>query len=236
MQIRVTINLFIFAPNTKYISMIKDEWYTNKTWNGKIDSKFEDFFKRARGDSNKADILQIQGCHLLSNSNKNIQEVGEALLTRLCEDYPAEHSSIIIAQEKLGDYFLYQHDFTQAAHYFKLVIQYCKDQKSISGTSGLAEIKLADSLVKTKQPALLDQAYTLVVDFPTNLCKLIDQKFYHADLAARICDKLDKKEEAIKFAISAIEIAKSVKPNFGNKKNNAPSAAQLKLLKEIIAS
>ena len=81
--------------------MIKTDWYTNKTWNGKIDSNFEDHLKRARGANNKAAFLQIQGCLLLENSQPNIQAVGLAILSRLLEDFPLEYSSILLAQEKI---------------------------------------------------------------------------------------------------------------------------------------
>lgn len=94
--------------------MIKTEWYINKTWNEKIDSNFEDHLKRARGAGNKAEFLQIQGCCLLEHAQTNIQEVGLALLSRLLDDFPAEYSSVIVAQEKMGDYYLRHAQFEKA--------------------------------------------------------------------------------------------------------------------------
>jgi tetratricopeptide (TPR) repeat protein len=191
---------------------IKDEWYKNKSWNGNIDSNFEKNLKYTRGNCNKAEYLQIQGCLLLENPQSNIQEVGVALLSRLFEDFPQEHSSIILAQEKLGDYYLQQNNYQQAIYFFNLVTKYCIEQNSRGGTSTMADLELAEALLHTNDTKNAEQAYELVMQYPVALLKINSHKFYYAALAARICHLLNKKDEAMEYAKTAIEIAAILRP------------------------
>lgn len=198
-----------------------DDWYKNKTWNGSIDSRFEDGLKRTRNSSNKAEYLQVQGCYLLDSPQANIREVGLHLLSRLFSDHPSEYLSILTAQEKLGDYYLQQKSIDQALHYFTMVTDHCTRQNSRAGTSGMADLKWAEAILKTNQPAKLEAAYQLVMQYPTALLKFNDAKFYYAELAAHICDRLNKKDEAAAFAQTAISLNVIIKPSLRRFNNTA---------------
>lgn len=213
-----------------------DEWYKNKTWNGSIDSRFEDQLKRTRNSANKAEYLQIQGCCLLDSPQANIREVGINLLSRLFSDHPAEYLSILAAQEKLGDYYLQQKNIDQALQYFTMVMDHCAQQNSRTGSSGMADLKWAEAILKTNQPAKLEAAYQLVMQYPTTLLKFNDAKFYYAELAALICDRLNKKEEAAAFAKTAISLNVIIKPSlrkFNNTASNNGSAESFRTLEAI---
>ncbi len=213
---------------------IKDEWYKNKTWNGKADSIFEQNFKYTRGDNNKAFYLQQQGCLLLLNNQKNIQEVGLALLSRLIEDFPAEHSSIVLAQEKMGDYFLHQKKYGEAAKYFTIVVDYCAAQNSSSGTSGLAVLKFAVAIFKTGEIDKMERAYELLQNFSAYQLKMDDARFYYNETGAHICAALHKKEEAVKYAAAALKIVTDTPVTLHKKPGTAsPTKQQLHLLQQI---
>ncbi len=219
--------------------MMKSEWYTNRTWSGDIDAKFEKYLKHTRDPTNKADYMQLQGGLLLDNNQQNVQDVGVGLLTRVIEDFPTEHTSVILAQEKLGDYYLKQHYFERAAHFYKIVVKYCKAQNSRSGTSTLADLKLAEALVRNGKDDQLDAAYKLIKNYPVELLKLMDNKFYYTQLAAQVCDVLHKDIEAKEFAVAALALPQIMKPVFkGNKLATANKLAGrlLRALKEIAAS
>lgn len=215
--------------------MIKSEWYTNRTWNGNIDSKFEKYFKHTRDAANKAAYLQIQGALLLDNNQQNVQNVGVALLTRAIEDFPAEHTSVILAQEKLGDFYLAQHNYALAETFFRTVTEYCKSQNSIGTTSGIAELKLAETILHLDQPAKLEEAYQLVMCYPVATLKLMDVKFYYTSLAAQVCDATNKPAEAKEFATAALKLPKLVKPGVNKTKTAAQKTTgrQLRTLLEI---
>lgn len=212
----------------------KDDWYQNKTWNGRIDSHFEDQLKRTRNAGNKAEYLKVQGCFLLNSPNVNIREVGISLLTRLCSDFPSEYYSVLPAQEKLGDYYLAQKNYEQAENYFKLVIDPCIKQNSRTGTSNMTDLKWAETIVKTNQAEKLEAAYQMVINYPLALLKLSENKLYYTELAAHICDQLDKKEEAAAFAKTAIALSAVSKSTFSKQKNNEAKKTSTSLLRTLL--
>ena len=218
--------------------MIKSEWYTNRTWNGTIDSKFEKYLKHTRDNANKAEFMQIQGNLLLDNSQQNVQNVGVALLTRVIEDFRTEYTSVILAQEKLGDYYLKQLDNKQAESFYRIVTTYCKKQNSRSGTSTYTDLKLAEAILKSNDDEKLSEAYQLVTEYNVALIKLMDVKFYHAALAANICDALNKIDEAKGYAKAALAMPKVIKPSFKEKSilSSKIIGRQLRTLEEIVAS
>ena len=165
---------------------IKDGWYKNKTWNGSIDKAFEAGLKRERGNNNKANCLQIQGCLLLLNTQKNIQEVGTVLLNRIFEDFEQEHISVLMAKECLGDYYLQQQQYYQAAAHYNWVHTETGKQLSAGGTSGLVPIKLADALFHLDAATHQIQIKALLANFSIAALKTPKSKQYHAQLISKI--------------------------------------------------
>lgn len=163
-----------------------DSWYKNKTWNGDIDRVFEKNLRYERNETNKATYLQEQGCLLLQNSSEKIQEVGLVLLSRLLEDYRTAWDQILIAQEKLGDYFFKKSQYELAAAYFKTVTEYCVQQQSRTNTSNMADLKWAESLYKTNTADVLPVAAELLRNYPVELLKSAEQKTYYAQLQVQI--------------------------------------------------
>jgi hypothetical protein len=213
----------------------KDDWYRNKTWNGRIDSIFEEGLKRARNAGNKAEHLKVQGCLLLNSPQANIREVGIALLTRLCSDFPSEYYSVLPAQEKLGDYYLSQKNYLQAEYYFKTVTDHCTKQNSRTGTSNMADLKWAATILRSNQQDKMETAYQLVMQYPPLLLKQHDSKLYYAELAAYICDRLDKKEAAAAFATTAIALSKITKPALTHRTTNNTKDESAGLLRTLEA-
>lgn len=220
--------------------MIKDDWYRNRTWSGKIDSNFEKNLKYSRGDSNKADFLRIQGSYLLDSNQNNIQEVGIALLTRLFEDFSAEHSTVMLGQEKLGDFYLQKSQFAMAERHFKIVSNYCIAQKSSSGTSGIVDLKLAESILRSINEHRFQEVYLMLKEFAVEGLKNKEHQLYHAELAAQVCHLTGLKEEASGFAQSAIALSKGTKSIFNQPKvtsNKVPafkfSAMQMLIIPNI---
>lgn len=163
---------------------IKDAWYKNKTWNGSIDKAFEAGLKRERSNSNKANCLQIQGCLLLNNHQKNIQEVGTVLLNRIFEDFEQEHSSVLIAKESLGDYYILHNQYYQAAELYKWVHAETLSQFSAGGTSGYVPLKLANALFHLDAVVHKNNIHELVTNFPITALKTLKSKQYHAQILA----------------------------------------------------
>lgn len=213
---------------------ITDSWFKNKTWNGDIDTRFEKQLRYTRNPIHKAAYLLVQGSLLLENPNENIQEVGQVLLSRLIEDLPTEHSPILTAQEKLGDYFFKKQQYEKAAAYYKIVVQYCVQQQSRTNTSFITDLKWAETFLKMNRVDCLEEAYQLVARYPVSLLKLNEQKFYYAELGALICHKMYKITAAKEFAAQALKLAAAVKPVPGKNNKALISDARLQMLALIL--
>ena len=209
-------------------------WYKNKTWNGDIDERFEKQLRYTRNPIHKAEYLLVQGCLLLENPNQNIQEVGQVLLSRLLEDLPSQHSPVLTAQEKLGDYFFGKQQYEKAAEYYKIVVDYCVQQQSRTNTSMITDLKWAEAILHLNLVEQFEKAFELVVHYPVALLKTAEQKFYHAELGALLSDRMYKKTEAIEFAGAAIEYAALIKPPAGPGKNKVGSSSMELRLKKML--
>jgi hypothetical protein len=208
-------------------------WYKNRTWNGDIDERFEKNLRYTRNPIHKAGYLLEQGSLLLENPNQNIQEVGQVLLNRLIEDLPSEHSPILTAQERLGDYFFKQKHYAKAAGYYKTVMDYCIEQQSRTNTSTITDLKWAACMLHLNQVDQFEKAYELVQHYPAALLKTADLQFYHAELGALLCDRMYKKIEAKEFATTAIAISSKVKNATAGAQNEAALETRLQKLAEI---
>ncbi len=207
-------------------------WYNNRTWNGDIDTRFEKQLRYTRNPIHKAEYLLVQGSLLLDNPNQNIQEVGQVLLNRLIDELPTEHSPILTAQERLGDYFFKKKEYEKAADYYKIVVDYCVEQQSRTNTSMITDLKWAESILLLNQVDQFEKSYELIKGYPQTLLKTPEQKFYHAELGALLCDRMYKKEEALVYAAAAIKISPKLKPaGLPGKNKNAEVAMDIRLQK-----
>jgi tetratricopeptide (TPR) repeat protein len=208
-----------------------DSWYKNRTWNGDIDTRFEKQLRYTRNPIHKAEYLLTQGSLLLENPNQNIQEVGQVLLSRLIDDLTTEHSPILTAQEKLGDYFYKKKEYEKAAGYYKIVVDYCVEQQSRTNTSMMTDLKWAECMLHMNQVDQFEKAYELLANYPVTLLKTPEQKFYHAELGALLCERMYKKTEAVEYAQAAIKLSSKLKPVAPGKNKNAEVAMQIRLAK-----
>lgn len=213
-----------------------EDWYRNTSWDKTIEADFETRLKRSRGAFHKAQYLRIQASYLLDNSDKSIQMVGLRLMERLIKDFPTEEFSVIFGHEQIGDYFLKQGDFDIAEQQFRVVTEYYKNKKSRSGTSGIADLKLAETILTSNQVGKFEEAYKLCKEYPIGELTMNSDKFYFAALAARLCDKMNKKEEARDYAKTAINLSKITEPQFSRHKTVGlvnTTDKQLRLLEQI---
>jgi hypothetical protein len=216
--------------------MATDDWYRNRSWDSTIEADFEARLKRSRGACNKAQYLRIQASYLLDSPDKDNQLVGLRLMERLIKDFPTEEFSTIFGHEQIGDYFFDQGDFDVAEQQFRVVTDYYNKKQSRSGTSGIADLKLVETILTGNQTSKFEEAYKLCKEYPASELTMNSDRFYYATLAARLCDKMNKKEEAKQYAETAINLSKIKKPQFSRHKTvglvNATDK-QLRILEQI---
>jgi len=198
--------------------MGQDEWYRNTTWDKETSELFESKLKRSRGAYHKAQYLRVQASYLLDSTN--FQDVGVRLMERLIQDFPTEDFSATFGKEQLGDFYFKKGDFERAKAYYQEVTNQYK-VKNRSGTSGVADIKLVDTILKLSEKEKFEEAYNLLtVDFEKTggSLTLNDDRFFYARVFAELCDKLGKRDEAKQYAVKALEISKIVEPQFARHK------------------
>lgn len=200
--------------------MSKDDWYRNTEWNEQIESEFEARLKRSRGNFNKAQYLRIQASYLLDSQKTENQKKGIQLMERVINDYPEEIFSTIHGQEQLGDYYLKNENYKEAERHFRIVTDYYHSN-SRSGTTGLADLKLSETILLSDQEDKLQEAYELSTSkFEETGGNLLmnDLKFYYAKLMANLCLRMGGIEEASEYANSALQLSTIKEPQFNRHK------------------
>lgn len=218
--------------------MANDDWYRHKSWDNKIEADFEAQLKRFKGLFNKAQYLRIQAGYLLDSSDEKNQLVGLNLMERLIKDFPSEEFSVIFGQEQLGDFYLARKDYEKAEQFFRVVTKHYQDKTSRSGTSAMADLKLAETILKSNQRDKFGEAYQLVTSYPISDLTFNDSKFYYAELRAQLSDVINNKAEAKEFAKTAIELSKITDPQLSRHKTVGLVKAceiQLRTLEQILA-
>lgn len=111
--------------------------------------------------------------------------------------------------------------YEKAEFYYQQVTDHYKTKKR-SGTSGLADIKLAETIIRGEKREKFREIYRLITeDFEKTGGQLTfnADRFYYACVLAELADRLDRKNEAIQFADKALEIAKITEPQFSRHKD-----------------
>jgi len=193
------------------------EWFRNKTWDTEIQSNFEATLKRARGTYSKAQYLKIQGIELLDTKTQKTREIGAELLLRMIKEYPMEETEVVHGNEILGEYFLESEHYDHAEKHLRIVVDYYK-RKSRSNTSGMADLKLAKTILKSGQTEKLVEAYEYILKFPKKQLPFNNQRYYYAELAALLCDKMNLRKEAKEFALEALKLSQITTPDFSRHK------------------
>ncbi|MCU7552906.1 hypothetical protein OCK74_27550 [Chitinophagaceae bacterium LB-8] len=198
--------------------MASEEWYRNKIWNEIVATDFEARLKRSRGAYNKAQYLRIQASYLLNSDDSDTQLAGVSLMERLLKDYPEEEFSVVFAQEQLGDYYIHVGAYKKAEMYYRLVTDHYRTKNTRSGTSGLADLKLAETILNGNIEDKFEEAYKLCKNHPVDSIILNSDKFYHAALSAQVCERMNKKEEAKQYAKVALAFSYITEPQFSRHK------------------
>lgn len=217
--------------------MSNDEWYRGDNWDNETETSFEARLRKARGAFNKAQYLQIKASYLLSSKDSEKNKVGHDLLIRLIKEYPKEDFSVKYAYELLGDYFARVGDFVNAETNYRKCIEYYKVSRS--GSSGIADIKLAEIVVEAKLYEKLEEQYQLLTkgfEDTGGSLEFNDEIFRYHSVMAKICYLL-KKPEAIVYAQKALDVSKEQKPQLDQYKELGiikTDDAELAMLKAIV--
>lgn len=194
------------------------EWYLGDDWDNETQQMFEQKLKRSRGAYNKAQYLRIKGSSLLKSKDSLKKMAGCELLKRVIDEYPNEFSNVMFAYEQLGDYYFSMGEYEKAEFNYRKSILFYK-QNGRSGSSGIGDIKLAETILNTGKSDKLSEAYSLLKDeFKRTGGELIlnDDIFRYYSVLAKISVALEKKEEAKEYAQKALQLAAIKEPQLDN--------------------
>jgi tetratricopeptide (TPR) repeat protein len=189
--------------------MNSKEWFRGTEWDKESQNLFEDKLKKSRGSYNKSQYLLIKAGYLLGSKDFFKESEGCRLLERLVNEYSNEVSHVMFAYEQLGDYYFSNGEYEKAEFNYRQSISFYK-QNGRSGSSGIGDIKLAETLFNANKSDKFSEAYYLLTDeFKRTGGELIlnDDKFRYYSVLAKIAIALKKKEEARQYALKALQIA-----------------------------
>ncbi|WP_199119245.1 hypothetical protein [Pedobacter sp. ASV28] len=198
--------------------MREKEWFRGDDWDVETQMLFESKLKRSRDPYNKAQYLRIKASYLLDSKDQDKQIEGCKLMGRVISEYPNEISHVMFAYEQLGDYYFTEKKYIESElNYRQSVSFYRKNGRG--GSSGIGDIKLAETIVKTEQSSKFSEMYSLLVDeFKENggSLSLNDDIFRYYSVLAKISIKLNKNEAAKEYAQKALELALIKEPQLDN--------------------
>ncbi|MEV4688222.1 hypothetical protein [Microbacterium sp. LWH3-1.2] len=132
-----------------------DDWFRSPLWTETARTDFESRLARARA-RNRAQYLRIKGLALA--------DAGEVVAARalwqrvLTDEGEFAHLESAGALEHLGDSYA-REDPIRAEHYYRRLIG---EHPSLNGTTAMQHVKLAELLIRRRQPRDLHEAALLL--------------------------------------------------------------------------
>jgi hypothetical protein len=127
---------------------------------------------------------------------------------------------VIFGHEELGDYYFKTKQYDLAESEYKTIVDYYHSNTR-SGTTGLADIKLADLILYTNRSVKYNFAYTMITeDFKRtggNL-GLNDSQYFYALTRSRLAWRLGYTKDSKDFAAFALDLSKITEPQFSRHK------------------
>lgn len=198
--------------------MTNQEWFRGPEWDKETQELFEDKLKKSRGAYNKSQYILIKGGYLLRSKDIIKESVGCRLMERLINEYPKEISHVMSAYEQMGDYYFSKCEYEKAESNYRRSISYYKSNDR-SGSSGIGDIKLAETIINAGKSDVYLELYKLLTDqFRQTKGQLIlnDELFRYYSALAKICIALEKREEAKEYAQKALRLAEIKEPQLDN--------------------
>jgi tetratricopeptide (TPR) repeat protein len=214
--------------------MNNKEWFRGAEWDKETQDLFEKKLKMSRDSYNKAQYIRIKASYLLSSKDPFKESEGCRLMERLINEYPNEISHVMFAYEQLGDFYFNGKKYDEAEFNYRQCVSFYRENGR-SGTSGIGDIKLAETIVTTKQPDKYPEMYHLLSDeFKKNdgSLTLNDDIFRYYSVLAKLSDGLGKKEEAKQYAEKSLQLSTNKEPQL----DTYPQLGVIKVSDEDLAS
>jgi hypothetical protein len=208
------------------------DWYRAPTWTGAARDTFEQRLRRARPHK-RPQYLRVQAVTLLQSGDSHDRQAAIDLLHQLLDQYP-ENFEVPFAHELLAQAYWADGDLALAEYQLRCCL--ATSPANRSGTTGLADLALAELLVERGDSARFGEAAALLdaADLPARLV-FHAQVFRYYLIRARLADRVGDPRRR-EYAQRALQVAAITTPQFPRHPDVGlvhTSAAVLAELREI---
>jgi hypothetical protein len=219
---------------------VSRDWFRASTWDAQIAESFEQRLRRAR-PAGRAQYLRIQATHLLVSPDVGARQAGRDLLRRVIAEHPTEIEAKT-ATEQLGASLADDGRLEQAEEALRHAIRMCADSPiGKSGTTGTAELRLAEVILERSGAARADEVAALLdaVHDDVEQQKFFRDVVFRYLLASARLARLRHDPSAALLARNALTVAAETRPSLPRHPEvgrPAASTAQITELNQIAAS
>ncbi len=201
---------------------MKHTWYNSSDWEKKDQQEFLEEIKKTKSQSKKTEFIISKSKALRGSVDKIKKEAGEKLLIDLINSHTSiEESGLLLGVEQFADYLKKEKRYTDALHYYKLVVDLYLLNGTRSWTSGNADLNYIDLIIESETITLYQWAkdYLInsffVIDNNIELNKESIQYFRYSYLLAILLDELGDSEGTIRLSQESIQLADDLLKRIG---------------------
>lgn len=143
-------------------AMGSDDWYRATTWDAETAEAFETRLARSRTRYHRSSYLHIQGWHLIQSPLESDRQVGRDLLRRAIDEDDEDQFNARGAWQDLAGSLAADDHLDEAEEALRETVRLTR-QRGISGTTGTAELDLAELLIRLGEPDQVAEAIELLI-------------------------------------------------------------------------
>ncbi|MBF4607788.1 HEAT repeat domain-containing protein [Curtobacterium sp. VKM Ac-1393] len=189
-----------------------DDWYRSAEWNDTIAAAFEAELARSR--SSRREYLRIQGgtLALRADADEAIREAGRTLLRRYmaeCAEVGQSPALVNGGGEALATSLALSGRLHEAVDEYRHVLRRVDEDGSDSFTTGMAEVLLAEVLIRLGDDASLAEADVLLTGFEPEMRRTAffrDRVVRYLTARARVASRQGRAEDAADHARRALAV------------------------------
>jgi predicted Zn-dependent protease len=182
------------------IPFVSDDWFRSTAWDSVAREEFEKRLRRA-APSNRQHYLRIKALSLLDAGRDD--DAIDLLHRSIGEG--TYFFDIVSAWESLGGIAARRGRREEAIHYYRRILT---EQPSLSGTTGVTEIALAEILLNSGQQTDIDEALTLLDTWMRRAQLKFNSDLFRWHLARiQAAELLGDRKRARESALIALELA-----------------------------
>jgi hypothetical protein len=152
----------------RIVSVGKDDWYRAPTWDAETAEAFERRLARSRAGYSRSQYLKIQGSILTHSTLPSDRQAGRELLRRAIDEDDNDQFNAVGALQTLAASLAADDQPHEAVTALRETLRLTR-KNGISGTSGTAELDLAELLIRLDNAEQVAEAIGLLVGVQTRV-------------------------------------------------------------------